>query len=423
MNQMRASLLKARAFYSATLLYAVIALLFYVFNPQGLSFGYGSGYGRYADLGDSFSEYLVRNTVKRNILKREESDLLAIRTKGYATEDYSYYPDGYVKYTSNLALQTVPATLLARALRIDTERGVDLLLGALRLVNGLALAFLVASMLQYFARQEMGGARLLIPLLVGCSAGFIYFSQNLYFASALIVMPAYFVARDLVNRGRYRWWLVVLTGLLYFLRGYEFATVFALLTAFSAALFTDGAWRSRAWAAATAFGLICVAFLIAVVTHVLVLSADSGWSLSLADAAKEAFANVSHRVASLHGVPAPFSPAFYATLKERWSLPAFSLVNGWPALSELAVIVLLLLGGAVRWRWAPARERAIYLYGFAGYMSWYIFAYQHIMWHNMYDWYIFALTLGLAFSFLTLLYVSMLLRFLTGFHLRVGGNG
>jgi len=31
-----------------------------------------------------------------------------------------------------------------------------------------------------------------------------------------------------------------------------------------------------------------------------------------------------------------------------------------------------------------------------GYASWYVFGYQHVMWHYMYDWYIFAVSTGLA---------------------------
>jgi hypothetical protein len=30
------------------------------------------------------------------------------------------------------------------------------------------------------------------------------------------------------------------------------------------------------------------------------------------------------------------------------------------------------------------------------YFSWYVFAYQHIMWHSQYDWLLFAVTIQLA---------------------------
>ena len=64
-------------------------------------------------------------------------------------------------------------------------------------------------------------------------------------------------------------------------------------------------------------------------------------------------------------------------------------------------------------------ELAIYVFGFAGYASWYIFAYQHMMWHDMYDWYVFALTLGLAFTMLFTLYFNKAVVYLIS---RVGAK-
>ncbi|TBW08027.1 hypothetical protein E0E50_15765 [Azotobacter chroococcum subsp. isscasi] len=84
------------------LTYATVAMFFFVFDPQGASSTYyGSGGGRYADRVDSFSEYIVRNTIKRNVLNNDELSLLPILTKGYNNKDYNYYPDGYQKYYSN----------------------------------------------------------------------------------------------------------------------------------------------------------------------------------------------------------------------------------------------------------------------------------------------------------------------------------
>ena len=50
------------------LLCSMATMFFYIFNPQKLYFEYGSGGGQYADRVDSYSEDIVRNTIKRNIL-------------------------------------------------------------------------------------------------------------------------------------------------------------------------------------------------------------------------------------------------------------------------------------------------------------------------------------------------------------------
>jgi len=105
------------------LTYAAVAMFFFVFNPQGTSStAYGSGGGRYADRVDSFSEYIVRNTIKRNILNNDDFSLLPILTKGYNNEDYNYYPNDYQKYYSNPILQTIPATIIAKTLKLNTEK-------------------------------------------------------------------------------------------------------------------------------------------------------------------------------------------------------------------------------------------------------------------------------------------------------------
>src|SRR5438874_10807845 len=94
-------------------LYATIALFFFLFIPQGLVFDYGWGGGRYEDRADSFSEYLVRDTVKRNIINEKDAGLLMIMPEGFPRGDYSY-SEKYYKYRSNAAIQTLPITLVAK---------------------------------------------------------------------------------------------------------------------------------------------------------------------------------------------------------------------------------------------------------------------------------------------------------------------
>lgn len=392
------------------LLFALASTFFFVFNPQGLNFEYGSGGGRYADRGDSFSEYIVRNTIKRNVLNKGDSSILPIVTKGYASEDYSYYSDGYYKYSSNLILQTIPATILANIFKINTERKLEIFFGALRLTNALFFSVFLSGIFLIFCNIQKTTVAFLIPLLVGCSSGFIYFSQNLYFFSSLIVFPAFFIAVQLNNRATFNKSIVIFLGVLYFLRGYEFATIFALLTGFSAALFSVGGIADKAKSFFIAFTLICVSFFIAIILHIIFVSADSGWALSATEAAQVAFSSLHKRTGSIYGVPFPLSTQFIDTMKYRWSYPAFSISNNGFALSEMNIILLLLSGFFIRLRKMTVNEYIIYFYGFSGYASWYIFAYQHIMWHNMYDWYIFALTLGLSFGFLVIFYGSLVVK-------------
>lgn len=396
--------------------YSIAVFLFFVFNPQGLSFDYGSGNGVYADRVDSFSEYIVRNTIKRNVLSNEDSSLIPIITKGYGVGDYRYYGDGYVKYLSNLAFQTIPATILAKALGLDTEKKLDNYFYIIRLVNAFLLAMFVVGIFLSFCRLQNNNVTFLIPFVVGCSSGFIFFSQNLYFSSCLIVLPAFYISLQLQALQRFKKLPVFLFGVLYFLRGFEFSTIFALLTAFSAALFAAGSLVTKIKSALLGFVLICSAFVVSIMLHVIFISADS--EQSVLDIMRLFLGNIQHRTQSLSGVPVPFGVGFMKEMDERWSFPAFSIIADGFMLSQLNVIYLMIFGMFIRlWR-ITDNEKIIYAYGFIGYSSWYIFAYQHIMWHKMYDWYIFALTIGISFGLLLIFYGSLAIDFFQGIHSR-----
>jgi hypothetical protein len=358
---------------------------------------------------DSFSEYIVRNTIKRNILKEDDKSFFPIITRGYKDGDYAYYSDGYSKYYSNITLQTIPATAVAKLFKINTDRKLDAYFGLLRLINAFLFSFFLTGVLFYFCKQEKLKQPYLIPLLVGSSSGFIFFSQNLYFLSFLVVAPAFFIANQLLNKGRFNNLILLFLGVLYFLNGYEFATVFALLTAFIAALFTLDNLARKLRSAALAFGIICVAFFVSLIIHVILVSADSGWALSLSESFKLSFSSVQERTSSLSGVPAPFSTSFLTAMNWRWSHSAFSITNGGFLLTELNVILLMMAGAVFRLGKMTENEKIIYCFGLLGYASWYVFAYQHIMWHHQYDWYIFSLTTGLSFSMLVLYYTQSFL--------------
>ncbi len=336
----------------------IAVMFFFVFNPQGLSFGYGSGNGKYADRVDSFSEYIVRNTIKRNILNEQDSSFTPIVTKGYATEEYGYTPDGYTRYVSNLAIQTVPATILARILRLDNEEKLDRFFSILRLANALLLSIFIVEMFLFYCKTQNNRLEFLIPLLVGCSSGLIFFSQNLYFASCLIVLPAFYIARKLCHHQNFNKYLVLLFGIAYFLRGFEFSTVFALLTAFSAALFTSGSMTRKMKAALLAFCLICLAFAASLILHVILVSVDSGQSLG--DTARNMVNNIQHRTQSTAGVPFPFGAQFVKVMNERWAHPAFSITENGFSLSQFGIMVIMLLGAISRTSRITDNEKIIY---------------------------------------------------------------
>ena len=157
----------------------LIALLFFLYNPQGLFFAYGSGNGIYIDRGDLFG-------VHRSKYSKKE-----------CTDEQRYWNDtrGYerlfikrlqllslciIKYYSNSVLQTVPITIVAKLLRLDTEEGVDLLLNIFRVLAGLFCAYFYTSIIHYCAKSPSLFS-FLIGLSTGSSAGLIFFSKTYIF--------------------------------------------------------------------------------------------------------------------------------------------------------------------------------------------------------------------------------------------------
>ena len=392
--------------------YTVIVFFFLVFNPQSLKFHYGDGGGRYEDRVDSFSEHIIRNTIKRNILNKEDNSILPIVTKGYSDGDYAYYKDDYKKYFSSVSLQTVPASFFAKIFNIDTERKLNIYFGLLRLINALLLSFFLCIFVLCFCKSQGIKHHFLVPFLIGASSGFVFYSQNLWFASALMLMPATLIAFQLSKHDHFSKVIIFLLGTAYFLRGYEFATIFALLTAFSAMIFANGNFFRKVKLSAVAFIIICISFAFSVFIHIVLISADSSWTLSFYESAQKALSSIQRRTASIDGVPFPLSSYFVQAMNERWLATAFSLTRDGIKITEINIILLIGFIVTLRLKKMSNIEKIIVAYGVLGYSSWYIFAYQHIMWHSMYDWYIFSLTMGFSFILLANIYINMAIEFL-----------
>lgn len=387
----------------------LVVLFFWIFNPSSVRSNYGDGDGKYEDRGDSFSEYIVRNTIRKNVLTPGHG-FFPIVADSYSFGDYTSYEKGYKKYYSNMALQTVPASALASFIGIQDYEKFQYYFIFLKLVNGLLFASVLLGFLYLWCRKNNLQLFWPVPLLVASGSGFVFFSQNLYFVPGLIFLPAIIVAYGAFVKGKINPILVFVAGLLYFLRGYEFATVFALVSAFSAFVFSNGSFFQKLKTTAMVFGLVVLAFISALLIHVGLCMIETGFSA--ADASNNVFSALSKRTASITGVAKPLTLAFYNVMTYRWSLPGFSILNTWTVLSEINIIILMIGSLLVRFKYMDWNELAIYVFGFLGYASWYIFAYQHMMWHDMYDWYVFALTLGLAFTMLFTLYFNKVAAFL-----------
>lgn len=383
----------------AVLLFWLVVSFMLWANIARQSTDYGTNYGRFADQVDSFSEYLVRNSVIDRVRSGDPDPGYLVYTPGFEKGEYGYTPGPTRRYYSNRAIQAVVFAWIggrSPEFFLDHQAGFFQLF---RLVNSMALA---AAFLVFFVGW-LGRNRLALgmALAMTLSGGACLFASNLYFMAWVMFSPL--LCYPLVKRGSHGWYCLAagVCSLAYFAMRYEFATTFALLWILPFLIRGVDGERPRWGFAALAFLCSCTGFAIALWWHHMSVAAATGGSL--ADASRLIFVTLETRVASLTNVPAPFSPAFFWSLLKRWSWAGFVI----PLLAEFSKLAVLIAFLALWHRFRRSRPSVLLaIWAVVTYLSWYLFSYQHIMLHLMYDSLIFAATVQLA----TVIFAALALR-------------
>jgi hypothetical protein len=274
---------------------------------------------------------------------------------------------------------------MARA--IGTIAEAEVLLSSTRALNAFLLGcFLYLSAL-LVARRQGRVLHWSAPLALASSYGFLLFSHNLYFLSALMFFPAFLMSMQKEHNPKIIGPAIFFASALFFLKGYEFATTFALLNFLVAVITLNDSLRKKIVWGFQAFSLTVAAFFFALLAHASLIS-SSFKEISIDKALSLILSTVGLRMGSTNGVPIPFSQEFYSAISLRLAEPAFSLV--FFEISQGFVFLIMAVLGGFFWKQINLNARILLLGSPVVYLSWYIFAYQHIMWHPMYDWYLFA---------------------------------
>lgn len=364
-------------------------------NVSRQSTAYGTGDGKFADQVDSFSEYEIRNTVLHRALGNGERIGSLILARGYPQGDYAYYPDQYSHYYSNRGAQTQAYYLLAAIDKAAFLRHPDAYFQAFRLINCALLVACVSAFFFCAIGTTVCGAGAVV--LFCFSGGLCLFCSNLYYCLWLMYTPL--LSYPLVAHGQQRTFVAAafFFSLLHFAVRYEFATTFALLWLLPV-MTCDylSARKPQLGLMACTFAAVILAFAVALALHHLAVADELG--VSMVDASRTILASVHHRMASTDGVPTPLSPDFL-----HWFVRVWGLLQ-WPALKLPTLLIVSKLSIVVIFLLCLARERKtrllpLFLWAGAAYWSWYVFAYQQMMWHDMYDSLVFAATLQLFMVF------------------------
>lgn len=349
---------------------------------------------RYKDPGDAYSEYIVRNTLVNSFVGSENLWGSLVWTKGYGggNDDFTYYPEGTSRYHSNQGLQVVPYRLVAVAAGMPLLSAIAPLFELFRLLNCL---FLLAAVYVFFRSVlTHRSSALAATALTSVAAGPAMFGANLYWQYWIMFTPL--LATPLLLSGHRAMFIgtAAICSLLYFSTRYEFATTFALMWLLPVVI---AGLRSKAPVILTglsAFGCVCVAFILALIFHHMRVAEVE--SVSFWEASGFVFENFQRRVASTDQVPMPGSIEFIKNLAARLTENAFAAVDVFTlsrGLIGLGAFCLAFNNNEGRW----LMGWAVVTYG-----SWYIFGYQHIMQHFAYDAMLFSCTIGIVFTYLTL---------------------
>jgi hypothetical protein len=360
-----------------------------VTNPHNLKTEYGTGGGVYADQVDSFSEYIVRNTVSANLTSPGANLINPVVTKGYGEGDYFFSTlEGANPYYSNPVFQVVVISAIGRLLSVDSENELRVFFSVLRVLNALALIGLIFVSSLWLADIRSNRMHWTIPVLIAGSSGIVYFSQNLYFLSSIFFVPLIVLISRHAKPFHWTAIMIVAASLVFFLRGYEFATTYAVFNFMVASVVTPGRLRAKLLRGVAVFVMVVVGFILALLAHVALIVIGSDGQVRPSSAFNSIAGAGLRRGASLDGVPIPFSQEFFLSMGSRLLEPAFSYVIF--EISQGVVLGLALVCALIFWRRLGTESRLIIIFSPGVYVSWYLFGYQHIMWHSQYDWYIFA---------------------------------
>jgi len=353
---------------------------------------YGTQNGKFSDQVDSYSEYIIRNTVLNKFIGTENVGGTLIITKGYPKEDYSYYPDETVKYYSHRGIQVYLFEEIGRFNKELFIENSDRFFQAFRFLNCLLLTVCVSAFfIGLFGKNLIA----LISLVIFSFAGGVaLFASNLYFMSWILFTPL--LCFPVLVRGYSKTYVffALVFSMLYFSVRYEFATTFALLWLFPVLALRLKTGSIDVKTAIYAFAATCLGFSLALLAHH--LSVASELQISIDDASELIFTNTQVRVLSLKGVPVPFSNEFFQSMIYRWKWTGLSapLLFSIPKLWLLILFIVIFIVISIKTK--GGEFKMLFIWALLAYGSWYLFAYQHILWHVQYDSLLFAATIQMV---------------------------
>ncbi|QDD09749.1 hypothetical protein FIT65_04535 [Candidatus Methylopumilus planktonicus] len=231
---------------------------------------------------------------------------------------------------------------------------------------------------------------LLLAILYFMVSGVALFSSNLFICSWAIFIPlvCFFFLRKNIS-AMYYFFLPFFFSYLYFSIHYLFASTFAIL--WYLPIFFDEKIRTKK--NAVKFVLISLGvifgFFAEVINHINFVAEKL--NIDNIQAFYSIFETARLRLLSLNNVPFPFGLSFFKSMIVRFSSDGIKI----PLLVSLSKMFFLITLLFI-FKKNLCNMRNVCIWSFLAYFSCYLFSYQHIMVHDIYDSLIFSITIQLG---------------------------
>jgi hypothetical protein len=365
------------------------------FNFQNLQNTWGTHGGVYDDRIDSYSESLVRNSVKKNILEKNYSFFCRIPILVDSDKPYHYFKDTGDYLYFSFACITVPFyTILLKIFHIKTEPFIDNFFSFFRFCNVIFLSFLLTVIFSNFSSIYKKNISIISSIILASSVGLIFWTSNLFNLSFVYLIVPTIISYS-INK-KFPIYSIIIFSTLGFLIQYAFFTTHSLLSVLFAFLFTRKDLHEKFSNSFKVFILTVASFFLALIIHFILIKIE----IPNSNPSDLIFSTTKTRLFSYESVTNPFSKDIIYVVYAKLTNPALALYRGvyffnWHIIFFMLIIFFFLL----KEKKIDYDNLAIFFYGIFGYLSWYIFGYQHIVSHGaMYDWYTGSITLVLSFA-------------------------
>lgn len=386
------------------ILFVIFFSLFFYLNLSNQSTNYGTRGGQFEDQADSYSHYLIRNTIINNIIGRENQNKSLIITKNYVKEDFNYYPDETKIYTHSRSYQNKiyqKIILNSPFFKINSDQNyknnfyfflkkikiipnnspninIEYHIQFFRFINCFILSIIIISFsISIIGRNYLA---MLMTLLISLITGISIFSSNLYVPIWTLILPLTFYKFLHFNKSFIFYFFLCLFGsFVNFSSTYLFAPTYGFISLLPIVIYYICKKEFHFKLCFAAFLGVILGFILALLFHTQEISNEL--SISFTEAFNSITESSGDRFLSIKDVPYPGSLSFFKAILSRQLWIGFNI----PFIISIPKSIFLFLFIYLLIKELKSEYKILFFWGLITYVVYYLLFYNHIMHHDFFD--------------------------------------